>query len=85
MGLCLLVYSLGQRFLRKSLEEQEETIRHQSGKRTNKPTLRWVFQMFQAVHLLVLDGQKLISNLTDELQLILSLLPPPCRKYYLII
>ena len=67
MGLCLLVYSLGQRFLRKSLEEQEETIRHQSGKRTNRPTLRWVFQMFQAVHLLVLDGQKLISNLTDEL------------------
>ena len=43
MGLCLLVYSLGQRFLRKSLEEQEETIRHQSGKRTNRPTLRWVF------------------------------------------
>jgi hypothetical protein len=42
------------------------------------PLLRWVFQLFQAVHLLSVDGAKRISNLTEERRSILfpgSLLP----------
>ena len=46
MGLCLLVYSLGQRVLRQSLKRGSQTIQNQLGKPTATPTLRWVFQCF---------------------------------------
>lgn len=43
MGLCLLVYSLGQRALRQALKQAKQTINNQLGKPTTTPTLRWVF------------------------------------------
>ncbi len=84
MGLCLLVYALGERSLRTALAETGAGIRHQGGKRTRKPTLRWVFQLFQAVHLLNVDGIERISNLTEERRTILSFLGRSCRRYYLL-
>lgn len=84
MGLCLLVYALGERSLRGALDEAGATIRHQGGKPTRKPTLRWVFQLFQAVHLLKVDGAERISNLTEERRSILSFLGRGCRRYYLL-
>lgn len=84
MGLCLLIYALGERSLREALAEAGAAIRHQKGKPTQKPTLRWVFQLFQAVHLLEVDGAKQISNLTDERRSILSFLGRSCRRYYLL-
>jgi transposase len=83
MGLSLLVYALGERVLRRALEEGGTSIRHQTGKPTQRPTLRWVFQLFQAVHLLSVDGTKRIANLTEERKHILSFLVPGCRRYYL--
>src|SRR5918994_1961372 len=84
MGLCLLVYALGERVLRLALEKEGTTVRHQTGKLTDRPTLRWVFQIFQAVHLLSVDGTKRIANLTEERERILSFLLPGCRRYYLL-
>lgn len=46
MGLCLLVYSLGQRSLRQALERTQQSIDHQLGKPTAKPTLRPCVSMF---------------------------------------
>jgi transposase len=66
MGLCLLVYNLGQRTLRQALVQADESLSNQLKKPTQRPTLRWIFQCFQAVHLLVIDGVKQIANLTDE-------------------
>ena len=43
MGLCLLVYTLGQRYLRQSLAQTKSTVKNQLGKATNRPTLRWIF------------------------------------------
>ena len=48
MSLCLLVYNLGQRELRNSLKRAKIGIKNQLGKLTHRPTLRWVFQCFQA-------------------------------------
>jgi transposase len=84
MGLCLLIYALGERFLRRALEESEASIRHQTGKPTQKPTLRWVFQLFQAVHLLSGDGAEQVSNLTEERRSILGFLGQRCQRYYLL-
>ncbi len=84
MGLCLLVYTLGQRQLRQALAHAQETIPNQLKKPTSTPTLRWVFQCFQAVHLVNLNYQLQVSNLTDTRLKILRLLGNPCQKYYLI-
>ena len=85
MGLCLLVYNLAQRKLRKQLEIAQEGVRNQVKKSTNKPTIRWIFQMFQAVHLVRINGEKQVSNLTQERQEILQHLGKDCCQYYLMI
>ncbi|MBD2295190.1 IS1634 family transposase [Anabaena sphaerica FACHB-251] len=85
MGLCLLVYNLAQRKLRQELAKFDAGIRNQVKKITNKPTMRWVFQMFQAVHLVIINGQKQMSNLTEEREKIVRYLGKSCSKYYLII
>ena len=66
MELCLLLYNLAQRKLRQELAKCDDGIRNQVNKITNKLTIRWVFQMFQSIHLVIINGQKLCSNLTEE-------------------
>ena len=44
MGLCLMVYSLGQREVRRQLSSAKTGIPNQLGKLTDRPTLRWIFQ-----------------------------------------
>ncbi len=82
MGLCLLVYTLAQRQMRKALSATKSTIKNQLGKSINNPTMRWIFQCFQSIHLVKSDSEILISNLTPERKYILSFLPENCRCYY---
>jgi transposase len=82
MGLCLLVYTLAQRQIRKALSAAESTISWQLGKSVNNPTMRWIFQCFQSIHLVEFDDEISISNLTEERKYILSFLPKNCRYYY---
>jgi len=84
MALSLLVYSLAQRKLRQALEAADTGIKNQLGKPTQRPTLRWVFQCFQSVHLLLVNGIQRISNLTAERQTILRFLGSACGRYYLL-
>ena len=46
MGLCLLVYTLGQRQITTPLRESKSTVKNQLGKPTDRPTLRWIFPCF---------------------------------------
>jgi len=84
MGLCLLVYSLGQRQLRHTLNRTKSTVKNQLGRPTNRPTLRWIFQCFQLIHLLINSGVKSISNLTPERLELLKFLTPSYQRYYLL-
>jgi transposase len=84
MALCLLVYNLGQRQLRLALAQAVQTIPNQLGKPNASPTLRWVFQCFMAVHLVVAQGVQQVVNLTDERQHILQFFSKACRRYYLL-
>lgn len=84
MGLCLLVYSLGQREVRHLLKEKKTGIKNQLGKLTERPTLRWIFQGFQGIHLVINKGIKQIVNLTNERKLILSFFPISCQNYYIL-
>lgn len=82
MGLCLLVYTVGQRMLRKEIEKRQIGIRNQVNKLTNNPTMKWIFQSFQGIHYVLIDGKECISNLKEERKEILSYFSPNCQKYY---
>ncbi len=64
MGLCLLVYTLAQREIRKALSASKSTIKNQLGKAINNPTMRLIFQRFQSIHLVKLNNEISISNWT---------------------
>ncbi|MBD2683447.1 MULTISPECIES: IS1634 family transposase [Nostoc] len=82
MGLCLLVYTLAQRQIRAALQESKSTIKNQLGKPTDRPTLRWIFQCFESIHLVKFNNEKHISNWNPERDFILNLLPDDCLIYY---
>jgi transposase len=82
MGLCLLVYTLAQRQIRNALKESKSTIKNQLGKATNRPTLRWIFQCFQCIHLVEYNNEQHVSNWTPDRDFILNLLPDDCLHYY---
>ncbi len=47
-------------------------------------TLRWIFQCFQGIHVVFLNGVKQISNLRTERCLTLSFFPEKCQQYYIL-
>ncbi len=84
MALCLLVYNLGQRQLRKALKSDNENIPNQLGKPTQTPTLRWVFQSFMAIHWVTIGGRQQVLNLNDNHRKILRFLGSAAQEYYLL-
>lgn len=86
MALSLLVYSLAQRKLRKALKELKESIPDQKGKPTDHPTMKWVFQQFQGIHVLeIRDRQSYeeqILNMQEKNRKILRLMGEPYEKIY---
>jgi transposase len=83
MGLAVMVYTLAQRQLRHALAQANETVLDQRKQPTQTPTLRWIFQSFQAIHRVVFNGQVHISNLSSERLKVLRCLGAPCQNYYL--
>jgi transposase len=77
-----LIIESEQRQLRQALAQAGEGIKNQVGKLTERPTLRWVFQSFQSVHLVMIDGTKQIINLTPQRQKVLRFLGTEARRYY---
>jgi len=86
MVLCLLIYSYAEWKLRKKLKEMGQSVPNQLKKPTQKPTMRWVFQLFMRVTLIIVtDNRKVASlqvNLNKTQDLILRLLGRDCKKYY---
>ena len=86
MVLCLLLYSIAEWKLRTRLEEAKEAIRNQMKKKTQIPTMKWVFFLFRRITELVIeiDGRKLrkVLNLDEETIKILRLMGEEYEKYY---
>ena len=82
MGLCLLVYTLAQRQIRAALKASQSKIKNQLGEPTDRPTLRWIFQCFQSIHLVRLERETRVSNWSQQRDFILNLLPEDCLYYY---
>jgi len=86
MVLCLYVYAVTEYKLRKSLKETNETVPNQTGKPTQKPTLRWIFFLFRRVRELSLriEGRIVtkVLNLDKTIRKIIRLLGTHHEKYY---
>ena len=82
MAVSLLVYSLGQRKLRMALKQADASVPNQKGKPTTRPTLRWIFQGFQSVHLVLINEVKTVIKLSQSQLLILKFLGSHCQNYY---
>lgn len=87
MVLCLLAYRLAEQRLRLRLAETGARVPDQLKQPTQRPTLRWVFQCFEGISLvLVQQGEHMevaqVTGLTDVHLLILQLLGPPYETYY---
>lgn len=83
MTLCLLVYAALEYRLRQALTAQAQTFPNQAGKPIAKPTMRWVFQCFVGVHLLLLEQQAVVVlNLDERHRQVLDLLGESYRSQY---
>lgn len=66
MTLSLLIYASLEYKIRKVLDERDETIPNQKGQPIKNPTMRWIFQCFNGIHVLSINTtQVLIMNLKD--------------------
>lgn len=86
MGLALLVYALAEHKLRSQLMNTGMTLPNQLGKPTQRPTMRWIFQLFEGIDVLLvpkeMNMQRYILNLKPIHHQILNLLGPEVQKCY---
>jgi transposase len=88
MTLCLLIYKLAEVRLRHRLAQTGQTVPDQKGKPTARPTLRWLFQVFEGIdlhHTLHPGGTRAteVLRLTKVHRLVLRLLGPAYENCYL--
>ena len=86
MTLSLLMYSLAEMRIRSALKEQKQSIWDQKNKSTDRPTVRWVFMIFEDVLLLYTrKGQtieKQAMNIREEHRIVLECLGSQFEKMY---
>lgn len=87
MVLCLLVFRLAEHRMRQRLAETRETVPDQLQKPTQRPTMRWLFQCFEGISLvLIWQEERLldhhITGVTDMHCQVLRLLGPLYEQIY---
>ena len=87
MTLSLFVYAIAQRRMREYLKRMEKTIPNQINKKTERPTLRWLFQCLEGIDLVRYVQENgvtatVITGLTDLRKMILSCFSPNIMKIY---
>ena len=86
MGLSLLVYALAEHQVRTQLAQRDETLPDQTGKPTQTPTIRRVFQMMEGIDILILahNGfrRRLLLNMTAVRWQIVNLFSIHVQKLY---
>lgn len=88
MGLSLLIYSLAERKLRQALQEMNLSIPSQTRKPTQKPTMRWVFLLFEGLDILLVKQNdeivlRQLLNLHPVQEQVIRLLGPQVQYCYL--
>lgn len=86
MTLCLMVYGFAQYFLQEQLKKQADTLPSQSGKLTDRPSMKWIYRLFHGVHVLKIKYSgsinTLVLNVNDLLKKIIRAFGKvACRIY----
>jgi transposase len=83
MTLSLLIYASLEYKMRTVLKEKDDTVPNQKGKQINNPTMRWIFQYFSGIHVLIINrSQEIIMNLNKIHMKILRLMGETFQKIY---
>ncbi len=86
MTLALLIYSIAQRRIRISLNENSDTLPNQINEPTSSPTMRWVFQLMEGIHVVkvkVEDRVKImIQGINAVKQKIIDLMSDSIKAIY---
>jgi transposase len=87
MVLCLLVYRLAEHRVREQLAATGQTVPNQLKQPTDRPTMRWMFQCFEGVSLVVFQPphgppQRDLAGLEPLHEQVAKLLGPHCEKLY---
>lgn len=86
MTLSLLMYSLAEMRIREALAQSGRHIWDQKNKPISKPTIRWIFMIFEDI--LLLDHRvgetvhRRVMNIEDEHRIVLECLGPRYEKIY---
>lgn len=80
------IITIAQHYLRQSLEKAKACVPNQLGKAMRTPTMRWIFQLFEGVHLLIRETQakieEIILNMNPVRSHVLAILGPSYEKIY---
>lgn len=68
MTLCLMVYAIAQFELRSALAASQDTIPSQTKKETAKPSMKWVYRLFQGVQVITLTLQQITQEVVINLK-----------------
>ncbi|MEZ4887609.1 MAG: IS1634 family transposase, partial [Chitinophagales bacterium] len=83
MTLCLLVYSALEFKTRTLLKKNNTFFENQLGKPVQNPSMRWVFECFEGIHILYMPDKKtLILNMEEHHRVILDLLGKQYWDFY---
>ncbi len=86
MTLSLLMYALAEQRVRSALAEANEHIWDQKDKPTQRPTIRWVFMIFEDVLLLYINENEVTTRAPtsprEEHRVMLRCLGPIYEKMY---
>ena len=83
MTLCLLVYSALEYVTRTTLRKENLTFPNQLGKPIQNPTMKWIFECFEGVHILYTpDNEQIILNMKEHQKFILKLLGKNYLQFY---
>jgi transposase len=87
MVLCLLVYRLAEHRLREQLAATGQTVPNQLKQPTDRPTMRWIFQCFEGVSLVVVQSlggppHRDLAGVKPLHVQVAALLGPSCEKRY---
>ena len=86
MTLCLMVYAIAQFELRSALKAAQDTIPSQTKKETAKPSMQWVYRLFQGIQVITLTiqevTQEIVINLKSVQKKIIHYFGPRAMEIY---
>ena len=78
MTLCLMVYAIAQFEFRAALAAAGDTIPSQTKKETSKPSMKWVYRLFQGVQVISLT----LQGITQEIVINLKAIQKKIIRYF---